>query len=163
MGYVEDLRAIVGTRPLILTGAVCVIVDEKGRFLLQERRFPKGSWGIPGGLMELGESAEETARREVYEETKLRVKDLKLINVYSGPESYIKAENGDEFYAVTIAYYTYNTEGTLMADTAESISFDYFYPDELPDTIVKSHRKVLNDYIHDHYTNGGFRINRPSD
>ncbi|HLR52046.1 MAG TPA: NUDIX domain-containing protein [Candidatus Avamphibacillus sp.] len=76
----------------------------------------------------LGESTEDVARREVYEETGLRVDELHLINVYSGPQNFIKAENGDEFYVVTIAYY----EGKLYIDKSESIKFDFFYPDELP-------------------------------
>jgi 8-oxo-dGTP pyrophosphatase MutT (NUDIX family) len=83
MGYIEELREIVGHRPLLFVGAVTVIVDEMGRLLLQQRTYPKGVWGIAGGLMELGESTEEVARREVYEETGLRVDELHLINVYS--------------------------------------------------------------------------------
>ena len=89
MGYIEDLREIVGHRPLIFVGSVTVIVDELGRLLLQQRKFPKGAWGIAGGLMELGESTEEVARREVYEETGLRVDELHLINVYSGSRTLI--------------------------------------------------------------------------
>lgn len=50
MGYVEDLREIVGNQPLILVGSVAIIIDEKGRLLLQQRKFPKGAWGIPGGV-----------------------------------------------------------------------------------------------------------------
>ena len=65
---------------------------------MQQRKFPWGAWGIPGGLMELGESTEDVAKREVLEETSLMIDELKLINVYSGPQNYIKAENGDEFY-----------------------------------------------------------------
>jgi ADP-ribose pyrophosphatase YjhB (NUDIX family) len=105
LGYIEELREIVGHRPLIFVGSVTVIVDDKGRLLLQQRKFPNGVWGIPGGLMELGESTEEVARREVYEETGLKVEKLHLISVYSGPQNYIKAENGDEFYVVTVAYF----------------------------------------------------------
>lgn len=103
MGYIEDLRKIVGHRPLIYVGAVVVVVDEHGRILLQQRRFPEGAWGIPGGLMELGESTEDVAKRELYEETRLSVDELTLINVYSGSEHFIKAANGDEFYVVTTA------------------------------------------------------------
>lgn len=44
---------------------------------------PKGKWNFSGGLMELGESTVETAKREVLEETNLIVEDLKLLGVYS--------------------------------------------------------------------------------
>lgn len=146
MGYIEELRALVGKRPLIFAGSVVVISDEKGRILLQQRRHPEGAWGLPGGLMELGESTEEVARREVLEETGLTVGKLNLINVYSGEEQFIVAENGDQFYVVTTAYSTTDIKGVLDVDEAESIQFKYFNRQELPEYIVKSHRKVLEDF-----------------
>ena len=155
MGYIEDLRAVVGHRPLIFVGAVTVIIDEMGRLLLQQRKFPNGVWGIPGGLMELGESTKDVARREVWEETGLKVNELNLINVYSGSQNYIKAENGDEFYVVTVAYYSIGFEGELNIDPSESITFDFFYPNELPKDIVKSHQVILNDFLSKHYSAEG--------
>lgn len=80
--YVDDIRALVGHGPLILVGSTAIITNETGQILLQQRRRPYGVWGLPGGLMELGESVEETARCEVYEETGLRVGNLNLIGVF---------------------------------------------------------------------------------
>jgi 8-oxo-dGTP pyrophosphatase MutT (NUDIX family) len=147
MGYVEDLRKIVGHRPLIFVGAVAVMTDSQGRILLQQRKFPNGVWGIPGGLMELGESTEEVARREVLEETGLTIGKLDLINVYSGKKHFVVAENGDQFYVVTVAYHTNEIVGDLIVDKSESIKFDYFYPNELPEKMVGSHREILNDFL----------------
>jgi 8-oxo-dGTP pyrophosphatase MutT (NUDIX family) len=147
LGYIEELRKLVGHRPVIFVGAVVVILDENGKVLLQQRKHPKGSWGIPGGLMELGESTEDVARREVYEETGLLVEDLTLINVYSGPEHFIKAENGDEFYVVTAAYFTKGFRGQLVVDPSESICFDFFHPKEFPAPMVKSHKRIIEDFL----------------
>ncbi|TAA69731.1 NUDIX hydrolase [Planococcus salinarum] len=153
MGYVEGLREVVGHRPLILVGAVAVIVDEQGRLLLEERRFPAGAWGLAGGLMELGESTEDVAKREVFEETGLVVNALKLINVYSGANHFVKAENGDEYFVVTTAYFAETYEGELTVDELESISFRFFYPHELPERIVKSHRRIIDEYMEKFYPN----------
>jgi len=152
MGYVEELRAVVGHRPLIFVGAVVVIVDGEGRLLLEERKFPKDLWGLPGGLMELGESTEDTAKREVMEETGLTVDELNLINVYSGPQHFVVAENGDEFYVVTLAYYSNKYQGELIVDRKESLSFRFFSPNELPDKMVGSHRVVIKEFLHKHYS-----------
>ncbi|WP_060210141.1 NUDIX hydrolase [Sporosarcina koreensis] len=152
MGYIEELRKLVGHRPLIFVGSVVVVVDEQGRILLQQRKFPEGAWGIPGGLMELGESTEDVARRALFEETRLQVDELTLINVYSGPEHFIRAANGDEFYVVTTAYYAENAIGNLVVDPTESITFSYFYPHELPENIVGSHKDILDEFLSKHYT-----------
>lgn len=152
MGYVEEIRKVVGHRPIILVGAVAVIVDEYGRLLLEERRFPQGAWGLAGGLMELGESTEDVAKREVLEETGLIVNDLKLINVYSGPNHFVKAENGDEYFVVTTGYYAETYTGELTVDELESISFEFFYPHELPERIVKSHRRIIDEYLEKFHT-----------
>lgn len=152
MGYIEELRAVVGHRPLIFVGAVVVIVDEQGRLLLEERKFPQGLWGLPGGLMELGESTEDTARREVMEETGLTVEALHLINVYSGPQHFVVAENGDEFYVVTAAYYSDKYHGELIVDKKESLSFKFFSPDELPERMVGSHSAMIEEFLDKHYS-----------
>ncbi|MCA1058545.1 NUDIX hydrolase [Rossellomorea aquimaris] len=146
MGYIEELRKVVGTRPLILVGAVAIILNEKDEVLLQQRRFPMGTWGLPGGLMELAESTEETARREVVEETGLQLGELHLLNVYSGADQYIKAENGDEFYVVTTAYFTNEFHGEMIADPSESIHLTFYPFDSLPQAMVGSHRNILNEY-----------------
>ena len=156
MGYIEELRKVVGHRPLIFVGSVVIIIDELGRLFLQQRKFPNGVWGITGGLMELGESTEDVARREIFEETGLKVHELNLINVYSGPQNYIKAENADEFYVVTIAYYSEGFEGELNIDKSESITFDFFYPNELPQNIVKSHKEILDEFLSKHYHKLGY-------
>lgn len=151
MGYIENLRKLVGHQPVILVGSVAILVDELGRLLLQQRMFPKGAWGIPGGLMELAESTEDVAKRELLEETGLTIDHLQLINVYSGSQSYIKAENGDEFYAVTIAYYTKHFSGDMQIDHSESMQFQFFAPEELPEGIVKSHQVIIQEFLEKHY------------
>src|SRR5581483_3011454 len=70
VGYVEELRRVVGHRKLIMAGVRAVIRDEAGRVLLQ-KRGDFGTWGLPAGSMELDESIWDTLCREVYEETRL--------------------------------------------------------------------------------------------
>lgn len=65
----------------------CVVFDPSERVLLIRRRYPpfKGGYALPGGFVEIGETVEEGCRRELREETGLRVGDLRLIGVYSDP------------------------------------------------------------------------------
>jgi 8-oxo-dGTP diphosphatase len=70
----------------MLTGASAVIVDERGRVLLVKHTYGRLNWELPGGHTDPGESAAETAQREVREETGLRVRVKRLSGIYYEPE-----------------------------------------------------------------------------
>ena len=57
-----------------------VFVFKNGKFLMGRRKgaHGSGSWSIPGGHLEYGETFEDTAKREVLEETGLEVKNLRF-------------------------------------------------------------------------------------
>jgi 8-oxo-dGTP pyrophosphatase MutT (NUDIX family) len=148
MNYVESLRKEVGNRPLILVGAVTILLNNQNQVLLQKRKTTShGKYGLPGGLMELGESTEDTARREVFEETGLTVGDLHLVDIFSGPGNYLKISNGDECHFVTALYSTNEFEGTFVMDETESLEFGFFDLTDLPEHIVGSHRKMIQTYL----------------
>jgi 8-oxo-dGTP pyrophosphatase MutT (NUDIX family) len=65
-------------QPWVTVGAVGVIFNDDGRLLIVEHVFhPKFPWGLPGGWMARHEDPDETVRREVYEETALRIRVVK--------------------------------------------------------------------------------------
>jgi len=147
MGYIEELRAIIGHRPIILPGCCAFIKNAQGQILMQQRTHPYGKWGLPGGLMELGESTLETIRREVMEETGLVLGELTLFGVYSGKGYRCKAQNGDEFDVVITVYVTDDFQGDVAVMDDESLSFEWFHLDNLPDNIAGSHSELIRDYI----------------
>ncbi|WP_431844412.1 NUDIX hydrolase [Lysinibacillus fusiformis] len=106
-----------------------------------------GYWGLPGGLMDLGESFEEVAKREVFEETGLVVENLKLLNVFSGSEYYFKVPNGDELYSVTAVYYTKDISGEMKIDYSESEKMQYFSINNLPNELSDEYRGFIEQYI----------------
>ncbi|UII57587.1 NUDIX hydrolase [Cytobacillus spongiae] len=145
MEYYKELRKYVGHRPLILPGSVVLIVNDSNEVLLQQR--VDGNWSLPGGLMNLGESLEEVARREVHEETGLTCHDLKLLGVFSGADYYLKVANGDELYAVTAVYLSRNVSGNLKLDGLESIALAYFPLSHLPEGMIPSYRRFIEPYM----------------
>jgi len=147
MGYVEELRDLIGHKCIILNGSAVILKNKAGLILMQQRKYPYGKWALPGGLMELGESTVETAIREVYEETSLTINNLKLLGVYSGKEYLCSAENGDEWYVVTTAYITDNYEGEVVVNDDESITFEWIDPNYLPDDTASTHRIIISDYL----------------
>ncbi|WP_078549241.1 NUDIX hydrolase [Litchfieldia alkalitelluris] len=145
MEYYKYLRQFVGHRPIILPGSVVIILNEHNEVLLQKRN--DGNWGLPGGLMDLGESLEEVAKREVFEETGLIVENLKLLNVFSGSEYYLKVPNGDELYSVTAVYFTKDVSGDMQIDYNESEELQYFPTSDLPDELTDEYRGFIEQYI----------------
>lgn len=68
--------------------ADCVVFDRAGRLLLIKRAKPpfKGFYALPGGFVDVGETVEAAALRELKEETGLDGKIERLIGVYSEPK-----------------------------------------------------------------------------
>ncbi|RUS45815.1 NUDIX hydrolase [Cohnella sp. AR92] len=146
MGYVEDLREKIGHQPLILVGVAVLIRNSNGQLLMTQK--PSGDWSLPGGLMELGESAEETGRREVREETGLRLGSLALYDVISGRDQYRKLANGDEFYGVTILLDAGDIgDVQAEADGCEAITLRYFALDKLPSRMNPRIREAIQGQI----------------
>ncbi|GAF12399.1 MutT/Nudix family protein [Bacillus sp. JCM 19046] len=145
MTYARELRKLVGTRPLILPGAVVLILNEDKHVLLQQRL--DRSWGLPGGLMEVGESLEETARREVKEETGLELGALELIEVCAGKDFHLKLAHGDEIYSVTVVYCAKQTKGEMIIDQVESIDLAYYPLEQLPENLTSGTSAFIEPYL----------------
>ena len=70
----------------VAVGAACAIFDGDGRALLVRHTYGRLNWELPGGMSEPREAPDETARRELLEETGLRVQGGRLTGVYFEPE-----------------------------------------------------------------------------
>lgn len=129
--YIGEIRRLIGTRPFILVGSAVIVLNEKREILLQLRSDTE-RWGIPGGAMEPGESFEETASRELYEETGLIAAKLEFLDLLSGKEHYFQYPNGDEIYNAVALYLVDTWEGDLNINDHESLDLRFFSMDRLP-------------------------------
>src|SRR5258706_15962556 len=98
--------------------ADCVVFDHRDRLLLIRRKnVPfKGQYALPGGFIELGETTESAARRELQEETGVTAGSLRLIGVYSDPN------RDPRHHCISIAYLTlvHDEKGTAGDDAASA-------------------------------------------
>jgi len=146
MGYISDIRAIVGHAPVMLCGGSVIVEDEKGRILLQKRR-DNGLWGYAGGAVEMGEAVEDAARRELFEETGLIADELTLLDAFSGPETRFTYPNGDEVFFVDVVYLCKKYHGTPAAQPDEVTELRFFPPDAVPENLSPPIAKPLMKYV----------------
>lgn len=122
-------RMVVGTIPV-----------RSGRVFLARRSVePRaGRWTCPGGFLEMGEAAQEGARRETEEETRLRVEVGRLVGAYSRPHAGV----------VTLIYEAAVVGGEALP-AAETSEVRDFAPDEIPwdDLAFSTTRSALADWV----------------
>ncbi|WP_107841567.1 NUDIX hydrolase [Metasolibacillus meyeri] len=143
MNYIQYIRQYVGTKPIIAPGSAIIVLNDNNEMLLQ-LRSDTNDWGLPGGGMELGDSFEETAQKELFEETGLIAHELKLVGLASGKELYYQFSHGDEIYNATAIFQATTVTGTLKIDK-ESKDLQYFSLNQLPKlnyTTVKLLEKI---------------------
>lgn len=122
--------------------ATCVVViDSKERLLLVKRSVePKrGQWCLPGGFIELGECPDESALRELREETGLSGKIETLLGVSSNP--------GMHYDTILIVGYLVKTFSGTVFPGDDASDAGWFDLGRLPDIAFDSHIKFVRKYI----------------
>ncbi|WP_409298932.1 NUDIX hydrolase [Peribacillus sp. SCS-26] len=146
MDYITYLRSMVGHERVIMVTAGVFVFDEKDRLLLQ-KRSDNGQWGLPGGFLELDEDLQTAARREVFEETGLKVNGLELFGIYSGPRFNKTFANGNQVSLVQILFVSRSYTGSVLEQNEESIENKFYSLKNLPDRIFTDHVEFINDMV----------------
>ncbi|MFE2294575.1 NUDIX hydrolase [Streptomyces sp. NPDC059452] len=123
--YMSNIRQEKPSTPLHSVSVAGVVVREDGR-VLTIRRADNGTWEPPGGVLELTEAPEDGVRREVYEETGIKVQVDRLTGVYKNTSRGIvalvfrcRAEGGHEKLsdeAVAVEWLTLDEVTNRMAE-----------------------------------------------
>ncbi|HVZ41712.1 MAG TPA: NUDIX domain-containing protein [Candidatus Kapabacteria bacterium] len=139
--YIQTIRQQVGHQRLLVPSTACIVLNGDEEVLL-ELRSDNECWGLPGGIMDIGETALESARREIAEETGLRADDLWLFGVYSGENYKGRYANGDEIAVVQLAFVAERFIGEPQAGS-ESRELGFFRFDALPSPLTPHHQEFL--------------------
>jgi ADP-ribose pyrophosphatase YjhB (NUDIX family) len=145
MGSRLKVKRIYPEMPLVGVGAV---VQLNNRILLIRRANDpgKGLWSIPGGLIEVGESLRDAAKREVEEETGVAVEIGDLLDVV---ENIVHDESGRvKFHYVLVDFKAKPVSGDVeITPSSEALEAGWFTPEEirnlpLTQTAIKLLRKI---------------------
>ena len=122
-------RLVVGTLPV-----------RGGQVYLARRSIEPGAgrWTYPGGFLEVGEAAQEGARRETEEETQLRVSVGRLVGAYSRPHA-----------AMVTLIYEADVVGGEALPGVETSEVRAFGPDEIPwdELAFSTAESALRDWV----------------
>ena len=126
--------------------AGCGVVFNDRREVLLQKRSDNGYWGLPGGVVDIGESVEQCVIREVLEETRLHVTVKRLIGIYSDPSEFaiMTYPDGNILHTVTPAFECEWQSGELGI-SEESTDVGYFPVDGLPENTLFSSQLRIGD------------------
>jgi len=133
-----------------------ILVDPEGRVLMQLRdddpaiMFP-GHWGLTGGAGHSGETPEQTARREVVEETGLTIGKIEPFRAYYSQEPRAGGRGGASKLSASYELYLFHAPCTTPAGEmvcGEGRELRFFSPEEVTEIdVAYNHRDVLDDFF----------------
>ena len=124
------------------------LINQKNEILL-EKRSDCGWWGVTGGKLDLGETVQDCAVREIKEECNVIVdsKLLKLVGVYSDPKEGRILQYPDNRVHLIDIVYIFKSNYFEFKKSHESLELKFFTFDRLPDLIVPPAIKPLDRYF----------------
>ncbi len=144
-------QTIVGERAgkegALRLGCSAVIFDAAREQVLLTRRADNGQWCLPSGGVEPGESVAEACAREVWEETGLQVRILRLTGVYSDPNRLVIYPDGNKAHIVAL-----NFEAEILSGepglSDETTAWGYFPFDALDALdMLSNHRERIRESL----------------
>ena len=128
-------------RPALTTDCVVFGLDDEDlKVLLIQRDLPpfEGRWALPGGFVRVGEPVDESARRELREETGLRNVFLEQLYTFGAPD------RDPREHIVTVAHYALVNlvQHAPKADT-DARNAAWFALDDIP-KLAFDHKKILS-------------------
>lgn len=129
--------------------AVGVIIKNKNSQIylgLRKREPGSGKWGLPGGFINLHESAEDGAIREIKEELNIDLDNLTFFK--SVPNDYFY--KGTQYYPLDLFFISKtNLDEIKLLNNEELSDGKFFNINEIPfdDLAFESNRKTLLDYL----------------
>lgn len=129
-------------RPAVTADCVIITKEQEPRVLLIQRANDpfKGCWAFPGGFMEMDETTEQCAIRELKEETGMDMSDIKQIGCYS------KVDRDPRGRTLTVAYLAIIDKPVNVTGLDDAVQAQWFALSALPQ-LAFDHKDILNDAI----------------
>lgn len=129
-------------RPAVTADCIVITREEEPKVLLIQRgNSPfKGSWAFPGGFMDMDETTEQCAIRELKKETGLQVSDIHQIGAYS------KVDRDPRGRTITVAYLAIIDEPIVVTGQDDAAKAEWWPLADLPH-LAFDHYDIMQDAI----------------
>lgn len=107
-------------RPNSMVPSVCAVIHDDAGAVLMVHRTDNGLWALPGGAIDIGESAAEAVVREVAEETGLETKVDRLTGIYTDPRHVIAYDDGEVRQQFSLCFAATLVGGDIRTSTETS-------------------------------------------
>lgn len=115
------------------------LIDRPHRpIILIERKNEPYGWAIPGGFVDYGESVENAAIREAFEEISLKVELVEQFHVYSDPKRDARK------HTLSVVFLAIATGQPKAADDAKNLGIFSLW--EIPQPLCFDHEQIIADY-----------------
>ncbi|PLT28646.1 NUDIX hydrolase [Peribacillus deserti] len=130
--YYKNLREKVGNELIFMPSVACIVRNEGGEILLQNKGNGE-PWSLPAGAIEPGETPADAAAREVQEETGLTITPKRLAGVFGGKEYRYQYPNGHQVEYNIFLFECEINHGELLPLDNETAELCYFKPENMPE------------------------------
>ena len=126
-------------RPAVTVDAI-LVSPQHSVLLIERGREPfKGKWALPGGFIEMDEELDVACRRELQEETGLRVGELKQFRAYGG------VNRDPRHRTISVLFYAF-TDDELIANAGDDAAKAQWFPlNQLPE-LAFDHEQIINEF-----------------
>ena len=137
MSYIYDYP-----RPAVTADSVVIANEKEPKALLIQRGNEpfKGQWALPGGFLNMDETTEQCAVRELEEETGLKVTEIKQIGAYS------KVDRDPRGRTITVAYLAIIDKVENVKGLDDAAKAQWFPISNLP-KLAFDHEEIMRDAI----------------
>ena len=129
-------------RPAVTADCIVMTREDDPKVLLIERGHEpfKGCWAFPGGFLNMDETTEQCAIRELEEETGLKITDIQQLGAYS------KVDRDPRGRTITVAYLTFVDKPLPVKGQDDAAKAQWFSIKELP-KLAFDHEEIMRDAL----------------
>lgn len=126
-------------RPAVTVDAI-LISKQNSVLLIQRSGEPfKGKWALPGGFIELHESLETACRRELEEETSLKVEKLTQFKAYGS------VDRDPRGRTISVIFYSFQDEEAIPVAGDDAANAKWYHLDQLPE-LAFDHQQIIDEF-----------------